>query len=119
MSYTRHPKIAFFKKTVVIKSKWSEIKMRNVAKSKENLKKCRCIKCPSYTFACKVKAVPQGIVDMLKQDISEVEHMEGMFCAFGKSNCITDEKGCVCPTCEVYKENELDKSYYCLVLNGK
>ncbi|OEU41463.1 hypothetical protein BGV40_14755 [Methanosarcina sp. Ant1] len=93
--------------------------MGNVTKSKENLKKCICIKCPSYTFACKVKAIPGGIADMLKRDISEVEHMEGMFCAFGQSKCITDDKGCICGDCDVYKENNLDKFSYCTVLNGK
>lgn len=52
--------------------------------------------------------------DILKRDISNVEHAEVMFCAFGKSNCITEEKGCNCPTCVVHKENMLDKTYYCL-----
>jgi hypothetical protein len=56
---------------------------------------------------------------MLKKDISKEEHMEMMFCAFGKSKCITEEKGCNCPSCEVHKENKLDKMYYCIVLNGK
>jgi len=93
--------------------------MGTVAKTKENLKKCMCMKCPSYTFACKVKAMPSSIADMLKKDISKEEHMEMMFCAFGKSKCITEEKGCNCPDCEVHKENKLDKMYYCIVSNGK
>jgi hypothetical protein len=78
-----------------------------------------CMKCPSYTFTCKIKAMPNSIVEMLKKDISKVEHMEGMFCAFGKSNCITDDKGCICGSCEVHKENNLPNGDYCFVLNGK
>jgi hypothetical protein len=93
--------------------------METVAKTKENLSKCKCIKCPSYTFTCKIKAVPNGILEMLKKDISKVEHMEGMFCAFGKSNCITEDKGCICGTCDVHKENNLTNGYYCLVSGGK
>lgn len=86
--------------------------------------KCICMKkCPSYSFACKVKSIPSNTAELLKGafkgNISEIDHIEGMFCAFGKSNCITDEKGCVCPECEVYKENNLTETYYCLVEGGK
>jgi len=31
----------------------------------------------------------------------------------GKSEIITEEKGCNCPTCPVYKKMELKHSYYC------
>lgn len=55
----------------------------------------------------------------VKQDLSKTDHIEGMFCAFGKSNCITDEKGCVCPECAVYKENNLTNVYYCLDEGGR
>ena len=93
--------------------------MGSVEKSKENLSKCICMKCPSYSFACKMKAMPKNVMSMMKGDISKVEHMEGLFCSFGKSKCITEEKGCICGDCEVYKENNLTNSYYCLVENGK
>jgi len=62
--------------------------MNVVAKTKENFNKCKCAKCPSYTFGCKIKATPEHIADMLKQDISNEKHIELMFCAFGKSKCI-------------------------------
>jgi hypothetical protein len=57
--------------------------------------------------------MPANAVNMMR-DIGKVEHMEAMFCAFGNSKCITDEKGCICATCAVFKENNLDKAYYCL-----
>jgi hypothetical protein len=68
--------------------------MSVVAKTKENLKKCKCVKCPTYSFACKIKAIPEGISDMLKRDISEEKHMEMMFCGIllkfdGKSKFLT------------------------------
>lgn len=88
--------------------------MAKVGKSKENLKKCICMKCPSYTFTCKMKSMPKNMMNMMSKDLSKVEHMEGMFCAFGESKCIKEEKGCICAGCELYKENNLDKSYFCL-----
>ena len=88
--------------------------MAKVEKSKENLKKCICMKCPSYTFTCKIKSMPKNMMNMMSKDLSKVEHMEGMFCAFGESKCIKEEKGCICASCELYKENNLNKSYFCL-----
>jgi len=48
--------------------------MTKVDRTKENLKKCLCMKCPSYTFACKMKSMPANLMDMMgdigKLDIS-------------------------------------------------
>lgn len=88
--------------------------MQNVEKTKENLKKCICMKCPSYSLLCKVKSMPTNMMAMMKSDLSKVEHMEGMFCAFGKSTCINVGKGCICEDCDVYKENKLKGNYFCL-----
>ncbi|MBW6486920.1 MAG: DUF2769 domain-containing protein [Syntrophobacterales bacterium] len=38
--------------------------------------------------------------------------MEGMYCAFEKSKCIDESKGCICAECALYKKNNLNKSYY-------
>jgi hypothetical protein len=93
--------------------------MGNVDKSKENLSKCICRECPSYTFACKVKPIPDSTVHMIRGDISKANHIEGLFCAFGMSTYIADRKGCICGKCKVYSENKLSGSYYCLAENGK
>lgn len=87
--------------------------MSEVTKTKANLKKCLCMKCPTYTFMCKMKNMPSNMVAMMR-DIGKVAQMEAMFCAFGNSKCITDEKGCICMTCALYKEYNLNKAYYCL-----
>ena len=84
-----------------------------VARTKTNLGKCQCMKCPTYTFMCKMKNMPSNMVNMMR-DTGKLDHMEAMFCAFGKSKCIDEEKGCVCMTCALYKEYNLDKAYYCL-----
>jgi len=87
--------------------------MNQVAKNKENLKKCLCIKCPSYTLGCKLKAMPKNMMDMMS-GIEKKKHFEGMFCAFEKSACLKEGKPCLCSTCPVYKENDLNNLYYCL-----
>ena len=87
--------------------------MTQVAKTKANLKKCRCMRCPSYTFMCKMRNM-LGLMMAMMGDISKKNHLEAMYCAYDKSNCITKERGCICMSCALFKENNLDKAYYCL-----
>lgn len=88
-----------------------------VAKTKENLKNCQCMHCPSYSTGCKIKSMPENILHMM-ENIENVEHFEGMFCAFEKSKCIHEDKGCVCDTCPVHKQYQLNKDDYCLKTGG-
>ncbi|MBI2861045.1 MAG: DUF2769 domain-containing protein [Chloroflexi bacterium] len=87
----------------------SQVATTKVAKTKENLKLCQCMKCPTYTFMCKMKNMPGLMVDMMS-DIGKKEHMEAMYCAFDKSKCIDEEKGCICMTCALYKKYNLDRA---------
>ena len=52
---------------------------------------CICGKCPSWV-ECGEK---------------------GGFCLIGKSTCIKEEKGCICPDCPVTKKMGLKHGYYC------
>lgn len=62
----------------------------------ENLKKCICGPCPSYTECMRAAE-------------------ELLFCIKGKSEgCIFEKKGCLCPTCPVTKTLGLKKAYYCI-----
>lgn len=88
-----------------------------VEKTKENLKKCLCMRCPSYTTTCKMKNMPENLVKML-EDFNEVEHFEAMYCAFDKSHCIKEDKGCICEKCEVHKDYKLCCEDYCLRTGG-
>lgn len=92
--------------------------MTNVPKIKKNLMKCKCKTCPTYDFACKVKSIP-GNMGLILGDMEDKTHAETMFCGYEKSNCLDEEKGCLCPSCEVFKECALDKTYYCIVTYGK
>lgn len=93
--------------------------MSKVAKTKENLKKCLCKNCPSYTFTCKLMGAPGNIILLFDTMDDDKLHAETMFCAYEKSQCINEAKGCVCPKCEVAKEYELGKTYFCLETGGK
>ena len=55
------------------------------------LTNCICKKCPSYV-ECDEK---------------------GGFCLVGKSACIKEKKGCICPDCPVTKKMGLKWGYYC------
>lgn len=92
--------------------------MSKVEKTKDNLKKCICMKCPSYNFACKMKSMPGNMILMMG-NMEDKLHAEAMFCAYEKSSCIDEEKGCHCAQCELFKEHSLGKTYFCTVTNGK
>ncbi len=88
-----------------------------VARTKENLKRCQCMDCPSYTTTCKVKSLPENLYHMMG-NLEEVDHYESMFCAFEKSHCIEEDRGCLCDTCPVHKEYNLKREDYCLQTGG-
>ncbi|MBE6444631.1 MAG: DUF2769 domain-containing protein [Alphaproteobacteria bacterium] len=88
-----------------------------VAKTKENLQGCRCRDCPSYTTGCKVKNYPGNFIKMMT-DLDNVEHFEGMFCAFEKSHCIDEDRGCLCEECPVHAKYNLLREDYCLKTGG-
>ncbi len=88
-----------------------------VAKTRENLKKCQCLKCPSYTMGCKLKNTPVNLMK-LADGLDNTDHYEAMFCAFEKSRCIDEDKGCLCETCPVHAEYGLHREDYCIKTGG-
>lgn len=86
--------------------------MSKVSRTIENLKKCKCVTCPSFTTICKLKAVPGDIKEMAG-GLDKAKHFEGMFCAFEKSDCIHDHKGCKCHSCKIEEEYGLKEEYFC------
>lgn len=91
--------------------------METVLRTSENMKKCLCSGCPSYTTKCKIKNYPINMMKLV-EGLDKIDHFEKMFCAFGKSNCISENRGCLCEQCEVYSENNLNKEDYCLSDGG-
>ena len=92
--------------------------MSVVEKTKANLIACKCLVCPSYEFTCKVQSMPSNVL-LLIGDMDNMIHAEKLFCAYEKSSCIEQKKGCICPECEVQKKYDLKKVYYCLEDGGK
>ncbi len=84
-----------------------------VEKNTENLKQCKCMHCPSYTMGCKVKNVAENLYKMI-DGIEKANHFEGMYCAFEKSSCIHEDKGCICSECPIHDKYKLNKNDYCL-----
>jgi hypothetical protein len=90
--------------------------MAVVPKTKENLNRCICLNCPSYALGCQLKSVPeitQEVKDTLDSDMYKVDHLEAMFCAFGKSKCIDEKKGCLCGGCPNMEEYKPGPGYFC------
>lgn len=92
--------------------------MGKVERTVANALRCMCVRCPSYTFKCILRGLPDNLA-ALAGGLDQAEHMEGMFCAFEKSSCVSEDRGCICHKCELYKANNLDKKSYCLGTGGK
>ncbi|PKM85039.1 MAG: hypothetical protein CVU86_04060 [Firmicutes bacterium HGW-Firmicutes-11] len=92
--------------------------MSKVDRTKENLEKCICMTCPSYAFACKKRSLTSNVILTMVGTDYRI-HAEAMFCAYEESHCIDEEKGCICADCEVHKEYQLEKGYFCVAAGGK
>ena len=75
------------------------------------------MECPSYTMGCKIKNYPANFAKMLG-DLTETEHFEGMYCAFEKSHCIEEDKGCLCEECPIHAKYDLVREDYCIKTGG-
>lgn len=95
--------------------------MANIEFNMENVKKCKCPGCP-------VQAKSKCAMDKLDKLSSmsgnpKPEDVPGVYCATGKATCsdLDPDQMCQCPTCDIYKENNLGSGepneYFCL--NGK
>lgn len=87
--------------------------MSIVEKTKNNLKLCKCMECPSFTTTCKIKEFPHNTIDAIK-GIENVDNLENLFCAYTKSSCIEEDKGCLCNECIVHEKYNLENGSYCL-----
>lgn len=76
------------------------------------------MKCPTYKLGCKLKSMPKNMMTMVKGNIGELDKFEGLFCTFGKSECITELNECICESCDVFKDNNLTNYGFCTVEGG-
>jgi hypothetical protein len=71
--------------------------MSRVENNEKNQRHCRCPLCPVLAkSSCDKKKV--------------------VFCATGKASCtdLDHNQACLCPSCLVWEENNLQSMYYCL-----
>ena len=73
----------------------SEENGRIVPDNDENANRCLCPGCPTHNECMK-------------------NNEEKIFCSRGKTECKPAEKGCLCGTCPVEQEYELNDFYYCI-----
>ena len=70
----------------------SEKKLMKIKNTPENRNKCHCKVCPSYPYKC---------------------GGEVLYCSKGPSNCDITPEVCICNTCPVFYEYELEGNYFC------
>jgi len=87
-----------------------------VEKTTDNAQQCLCLSCPSYTKTCKLKNKLNTNQDVL-QKVNDA-HWELLFCAFEKSGCIHENRGCMCQSCPIHKKYALNNEDYCLHTGG-
>jgi hypothetical protein len=68
--------------------------MAKIPDTQENIQKCICGGCPSYSQCMRGKD-------------------EILYCARAKSHCEIVKSGCLCGACPLTPEFDLDKMYYC------
>ena len=52
--------------------------METVLRTQENMKKCLCSECPSYTTKCKIKNYPINMMKLV-EGLENIDHFEKMF----------------------------------------
>jgi len=70
----------------------SEEKLMRIKNTPENRNRCHCRVCPSYPYKC---------------------GGEVLYCSKGPSKCDIDPVLCICNTCPVYYEYELESIFFC------
>jgi methylamine---glutamate N-methyltransferase subunit C len=70
----------------------SEEKLMKIKNTPENRNKCHCKVCPSYPYKC---------------------GGEVLYCSKGPSKCDIDPEVCICNTCPLYFEYNLQGNYFC------
>jgi hypothetical protein len=85
---------------------------KHVEFTQANIDRCQCLSCPVQAksqCAMDKRAQMQGQTDMSPQDVPKV------YCSQGEATCgdLDFSKNCICPTCEVWSENDLENYKYC------
>ena len=89
--------------------------MPKVKLDEKNVRHCRCPQCPvQVKSACSA----QKLADMKAAASPETlspENVPVVYCSVDKATCtdLDAQQACMCPTCLVWDENDLQSMYYC------
>ncbi len=84
-----------------------------------NTGRCQCPQCPVQANSTCVAEKLRGLGAALKKDPLIRADIPGQYCATGTATCtdLNPDKTCLCPSCEVFKEYNLDQGtplgYFC------
>jgi hypothetical protein len=81
----------------------------------DNIKKCQCTVCPVQAQSECVAKKMKILKKQMSQSVPKPEDVPGVYCSQGQAVCkdLDPGKACVCPTCAVWTENNLQSNYYC------
>lgn len=93
----------------------TQTQSKQVRFTEDNVMKCQCASCPVQTdSACAMDRVEQmgtgdWMASMSPQDVPKV------YCSTGTATCgdLDFSQKCMCPTCDVWAENDLHNYKYC------
>jgi hypothetical protein len=103
-------------------------KMRTIEKTKVpctalNIQRCRCTLCPVQADNECAQEKYCGLKNELESsggvEVLEPQKVPGVYCSLGTATCgdLNSKKQCICDTCPVWEEYELEKStpmmYFC------
>jgi hypothetical protein len=88
-----------------------------------NIKKCMCPQCPvqadSKCVKEKLESLKRELEGAREVDVPEPQKVPGIYCSTGKALCqdLNYGRGCICNTCTVWKEYNLQNvkpvMYFC------
>lgn len=92
--------------------------MPKVELDAKNLNRCLCPSCPVQAESECVRERMQGSVQPRPSEgeMPDPEMMIRLYCSIGESSCqdLDGAQPCLCPTCPVWDDYDLNAQYYCL-----
>ena len=80
-----------------------------------NIKRCQCAIFPVQAQSQCVVEKMKILKEQMSESVPEPENVPKIYCSQGIAACkdLDPSKICICPTCAVWTENNLQSQYYC------
>jgi hypothetical protein len=92
-----------------------ETQTKQVAFTTANIGKCQCTNCGVQSGSSCVTGKMQAMQGAATQSTPAPEDVPKVYCSQGTASCgdLDFSQNCICPTCSVWKENDLSNYKYC------